>query len=349
MPLPERVLDWIRANRATALIIGIALVGVGLLALTVLGGGGFNTFSAATQEQAALDRTGKFATAPSRGGGAGDAGDTGGGGGAFVEVQEANFEIETDSAEKASDAIRGTATQMGGYVEESRKSESSLHTTIRMTVRVPDENFERFNQHLRQQYNVESYTVRNHRISIQRTLDELTIINRSLEQYQRMREEVRRMDVSEEKIDLLMRITEKQLELKERQKRFLRDLSSAQQRSRMATVTIELREEKDVDLTPDNVWNRFKNAVKDMLDTITEIVINTVTDGIELFFKVIQLIIYAVIVLVPVGFAYRIGRRLYDEYWPQADDGGNGGGGQNGGRRSRKRQDGRQRGQREGR
>lgn len=319
MSMPDRLLEWVRENTATALILGIALIGVGLLSLVVLGGSGLQSFSGAQQE-AALDRTGQFQTVPSEDGGR-SGGSGGTGAGAFVEVQEADFDIETDNAETASDAIRGTANEMDGYVEESRKSDSSLYTTIRMTVRVPEENFEQFNTRLREQYEVESYNVRNYRISIQRQLDELTIINRSLEEYEDMREEVRRMEVDEEKIDLLMRITEKQLELKQRQKEFLRDLSSAQQRSQMATVTVELRERKDVDLTPDNVWNRFKNAVKDMLDTITDTVINTVTDGVELFFKVIQLIIYAVIVLVPIGFAYRIGKRLYNEYWPKDSSG----------------------------
>lgn len=309
MSLPDRVLNWIQANTAAALVLGIALIGLGLL-VAALGGGGLQTFSGA-QEQASFDRPGGV-DAVTR-----DGGDSGAG--AFVEVQEADFSIETDDAETASDAIRGTATGMEGYVEESRKADSSLYTTIHLTVRVPEENFEAFNDALRDQYAVESYNVRNYRISIQRQLDELTVINRSLQEYEEMREEVRRMEVSEERIDLLMRITEKELELQERQKRYLRQLSSAQQRSSMATVNVELRERKDVDLAPDNVWNRFKDAVKEMLDSIVEITINTVTGGITLFFRVLQLIVYAVIVLVPLGLAYRAGRRLYREYWLEAD------------------------------
>lgn len=287
-----------------AAIFGIALLGLGLL-VTALSGSGLQAFSS-VQQEAALGRTGQFdAIAPD-----GDAGS-----GAFVEVQEASFSLETENAEVASDAIRGTAGEMNGYVEESHKSEDSLYTTITMTVRVPETDFERFNDRLRQQYEVDSYSVRNYRVSIQRQLDELTIINKSLEEYEDMRSEVRMMEVSADRIDLLMRITEKELELKERQKAYLRQLSSAQQRSQLATVTVELRERKDVDLAPENVWNRFKNAVKDMLDSITDIAINTVTDGITLFFRVIQLIIYAVIVLVPLGLAYRVGRRLYVEHW----------------------------------
>lgn len=311
MSLPDRAARWIQDNTAAAAVLGITLLGLGLL-VAALGGGGLQTFSGA-QEQAALDRSAEFDAATR------DGGDGGGesGSGAFVEVQEADFDIETDDAEQAADAVRGTATGMAGYVEESRKSDTSLHTTIRLTVRVPEENFERFNERLREQYTVESYNVRNYRISIQRQVDELTVINRSLQAYEEMRGEVRRMEMGEERIDLLMRITEKELELHERQKRYLRQLSSAQQRSDMATVNVELRERKDVDLTPDNVWNRFKEAVRDMLDSITEIAINTVTGGITLFFRVLQLIVYAVIVLVPLGLAYRVGRRLYREYWPE--------------------------------
>lgn len=310
MSVQERVRGWVEEHTAVALVIGVALAGIA--AVVMIGGGGVgNFFATQAQAKADLGRTAKFQTAAVEG----DGGEGGAGGGAFVEVQEAEFDIDTGNVAAAADAIRGTATELGGYVEESRQSDSDLYRRVHLTVRVPDEHFEQFNDDLRQQYEVESYTVRNHRVSIQRQLDELTVINRSLRQYEEMREEVRQMKVGEERVDLLIQITEKELELTQRQKQYLRDLSTARQRSKLATVTITLEERKDVDLTPDNVGNRFKNAVEDMLDSITDIAIDTVTEGVTLFFRVLQLIVYAIIVLVPAGFAYRLGKKLYRRYW----------------------------------
>lgn len=241
----------------------------------------------------------------------------GSGGGAYVKVKEGSMDIKTDNARRGADQIRQRLPNYQGYVEESRKYGSSLYTNIKLQVRVPStgDNFERLLTWLRQNYEVKSYNVKNYRLSTQRELDELSILNKTMADYESIRQEANRMNIGEEKLDMLMRVTEKELTLLEKKKGYERDLSGKQRRSDYATLNIELREKKSVDIGPENIGNRFKNKVKNMLDTIVDILISTLTFGVELFFRVIQLIVYLIIIIIPLALVYRLGKKIYKRYW----------------------------------
>jgi hypothetical protein len=109
-------------------------------------------------------------------------------------------------------------------------------------------------------------------------------------------------------------LTEKELEIKRRQRDFERDLTEKQKRGDMTTVNVQIRQRKQVDLAPENVGNRFRSQVKEMTDNVTMTVITTLTDGIELLFKAFKWVVFLAIVLVPFGLAYKGGRQLYDRY-----------------------------------
>lgn len=237
------------------------------------------------------------------------------GAGSFVEVQEARFDIESKDASRDADAVGSLAETHGGYVESSRKRESSLYRTIDLTVRVPDAEFDAFTDSIRAEYEVDSFNVQNYRLSTERDIDELTILNRTMAEYEEMRERIQGMNDSKEKIQLLMELTEKELRVQERIRHYEQELADKRKQGDESTIHVELRERKNVDVWPENLGNRFMNNVKNMLNSVTNIALGTVTQAVVLFFMAVQAIIFLVVVAIPALTAYLLGRRLYNRYW----------------------------------
>lgn len=239
----------------------------------------------------------------------------GGGAGEYVEVKKAQFNVDTESADQSSREIRDKTENYGGYVEESRKDTTDLYKRIYVTARVPTSNFTDFVEKLKKEYDVDSYNVRNYRLGIQRELDELDILNKSLQEYESYREEIKEMNLTKEKLDLLMEITEKELWAKERMKHYKRGLAEKYQMSEYATVRITLEEKRVVDIAPENIGNRFNQQVKEMLDNVVTALIETVTGAVEMFFSAIKYIVYILIIAIPLALAYKLGKRIYNRYW----------------------------------
>lgn len=234
--------------------------------------------------------------------------------GEYVEVKQADFQIKSEDAESDASEIRSKTTSIDGYIERSRKEETNLYRTIHLTARIPQEEFTPFTEYLKENFDVESYNLRNYRLGIQRELDELTVLNKTFNDYEKIRGQAREMDNTEKKLELLMKITKKELWVTERIKRYQRQLSEKKQKGEYATVSVGIRERKKVDMWPENLGNRFNSKLKDMTDNVVETLMNTVTGGVELFFKVIQWIVYFLIVVAPLFLIYKLGRKIYERY-----------------------------------
>lgn len=306
--------DRARDNPVGAAAVALAVllvIGGGIFTANMVSGSGLSAQAAPQKDLA--DRTEFDADRGGDGGGTGDAG-----AGAFVEVQEASYDVASDDAESTAADVTTMADRFDGYVESRSKTDRSLETRVRMTVRVPDDRFAAFSDEFRSEFEVETYDVRNYRVSIQEELDELDVLNRTLRDYEEIRERVLQGETTTEDLQLLADLTERELWVVERQRHYRRQLSESRQRGAYATIDVTITEQKAVDLAPDNVGNRFRNAVKEMVDSVVTISIDTVTGVVTLFFKVLQVIVYLVVVIVPFAIAYRVGKRLYREYWPES-------------------------------
>lgn len=234
--------------------------------------------------------------------------------GSYVEVQEADVNINSESIEKDIEKVRETAGRFNGYIERTNRREGELYNSADLTVRVPKANYTEFMNLIKQDFNVESYSITNYRLSTQRENTKLDILQETMKQYQKIRKKIKSMEVSKKKLDLLLKVTENELEIKEKMNRYENRLSDKQKKGNYATVKISLEAERKVDIVPDNIGNRFKNEVKEMLDSVVDISISTVTGGVEIFFKAIQLLIYAAIIALPLGAAYKIGKKVYRRF-----------------------------------
>ncbi|MFB6180527.1 MAG: DUF4349 domain-containing protein [Candidatus Nanohalobium sp.] len=235
-----------------------------------------------------------------------------GGSGSYVEVQEADIDIESEDAEVAAERIRAKVNKSGGYIESSSKKTTESYVRYDLTAKIPSKKLQDFVSEVRSSFKVNSYSVRNYRVYTQRERDELDIINQTMQDYRKIRKKVRKMEDTSKKLELLMKITEKQLELKEKQSSYERQLSGIQKRGRYATVDIRIEEEKQVDFLPEDLGDRFREEVREMVDNVVETLLDTVTGAVEVFFLAIKYIVYLAVIAVPASFAYRTGKKMYE-------------------------------------
>ena len=236
------------------------------------------------------------------------------GGEGEIEVKEGSMEIESKKAEEDFAEIKSIVEDYQGYVERSQKSITNLYIKINLTLRVPSEKFLDFTEELKKKFEVKSYNIKNYRISIERELDEFEILEKSLSDCERIREEIKKMKVGKDKIELLMKLTEKELELKRKERNYQREISFQERRGEYATLHVSIQEKKSPKIWPENVLDQFKNRLKKALENVVKILQELVGGGIELFFKTIQLGVYAFIIGTIAGGFYRLGKKLFRRF-----------------------------------
>jgi len=118
------------------------------------------------------------------------------------------------------------------------------------------------------------------------------------------------MPVGKDKIELLMRLTEKELEIKRKERSYQREISSQKRRGEYATLQVTLKQRKSPKILPENVWNEFKDRIRKALENVVDILKDLIGGGIELFFKAIQLAIYLFIIAIVIGVFYKLAKKL---------------------------------------
>jgi len=231
-----------------------------------------------------------------------------------IEVKEGSMNIESKDAEDDFAEIKSIVEDYQGYIERSSKSISNLYIRINLTLKVPSEKLTDLVDRLKEKFEVKSYNIRNYRISIERELDEFQILKESLSDYQGIRKEIKEMKIGKDKIDLLMKLTDKELELKRKERNYQREISSQKRRGEYATLQVNIKQKKSPKIWPENVLDQFKDRLRRALENVVEILKDLIGGGIELFFKVIQLGVYLFIIgIVAVGF-YWLGKKLFKRF-----------------------------------
>jgi len=233
------------------------------------------------------------------------------GGGGEIEIKEGSVEIESKDAEADAAKIRVLVEEnYQGYIERSRKTSTNLYTWINLTLKVPSNKLLDLVEELKRSFKVKSYHIRNYRISIERELDELEILKRTLSDYEEIREEIKKMPAGRDKIELLMKLTDKELEIKRKERSYQREISYEERRGMYATLEVSLKQKKSPKIWPENVLAQFKDRIRKALENVVEILKDLIGGSIELFFKVIQIAIYLLIIALVAGFFFKIGKKL---------------------------------------
>ena len=306
-----KIKEWIKTHKIAfgGIVIGIVIIGLIVYALV----GSF----LATRRSAlpryyrasekfletpamSLEKGLNFSVDQERAGGRGE-----------IDVKEGSMEIKSKNAEGDFTKIKSLVENYQGYIERSSKLSTNLYTRINLTLRVPSENVFDLVEELKRKFEVKSYNIRNYRISIERELDEFEILKKSLSDYEGIRNEIKEMAVGKDKIELLMRLTEKELELKRREKNYQREISFQERRGKYATLQVSIKQRKSPKILPENVWNEFKDRLRRALENVVDILKDLIGGGIELFFKAIQVAVYLFIIGIIIAVFYRLGKGLF--------------------------------------
>ena len=228
-----------------------------------------------------------------------------------IEVKEGSMRIDSKEAENDFSEIRSMVENYQGYVERSNKSVTSLYIQLDLTLRIPSEKFAGLVEKLQEEFKVEHYSIKNYRIPVGRELDELQILNKSLSDYEKIREEISEMRVGRDKIDLLMQLTEKELGLKEKEKIYQSLLSSKERQGEYATLNVNLRQKQSPTIWPENVLDQFKDRLRRSFDNSFAILRDLIGGSIEIFFRSLQIIIYIFIIGIVLATFYRLTRGLF--------------------------------------
>ncbi len=221
-----------------------------------------------------------------------------------LEIREGSIEVKSENAENDFEILKEIVNQQEGYVETSRKSETNTLLSFNAQIKVPAENFDSFLDEVENVFKVEDFNLSNYKIDVQRQIDELYIIEQALEDYMFLREETLELERGEERIELLSRITQEMQNLARQQRNIERDLEGKEKQSDLATLNIVFKETLRPDLWPEDLGNYFYDRINWGIESIATTSLSLIANSFVLFVKVIEYIIYAVIVVVPVTFAW---------------------------------------------
>jgi len=306
-----KIKEWIKTHKIAfgGIVVGIVIVGLIVYALVgsflITRRGALPRYYRASEKfletpATSLKKGLNFSVDQERAGGRGE-----------IDVKEGSMEIKSKNAEGDFAKIKSLVENYQGYIERSSKSSTNLYLWINLTLRVPSEKLLDLVEEMKRKFEVKSYNIRNYRISIERELDEFEILKKSLSDYEGIRNEIKEMAVGKDKIELLMRLTEKELELKRREKSYQREISFQERRGEYATLQISIKQRKSPKILPENVWNEFKDRLRRALENVVDILKDLIGGSIELFFKAIQVAVYLLIIGIIIAVFYRLGKGLF--------------------------------------
>ncbi|MEA2003341.1 MAG: DUF4349 domain-containing protein [archaeon] len=232
-------------------------------------------------------------------------------GGSYVEVKEGSMTIKTENAESDASGIRGLAESSAGYVEDLRKYENDYNLNINMRVRIPSTDFEGFVDTLKDRYDEEGFSVSFYRLSTEREIGELEILETAFTNYEELRNRTMLIPLDEKQINLLFEITEKELEIKGLERRYSSSLSGKEERSDYSTLNVVLQEKKEISIMPEDLGDELRLKIKRALDEIANSLMDIVTGSIVVFVSTIKYVIYFIVIAIPLILGFRVMKWIY--------------------------------------
>ena len=147
-------------------------------------------------------------------------------------------------------------------------------------------------------------------MEIQRQIDEMEIITKALEDYDMIRQETLKLENGEERINLLSRITNEMQFLARQQRELERDLGGKQEQSDLATINFTFRQKLRAEIWPEDLGNLFFDRINWAVDSIATTAVSLVANSFVLLIKVIEYMVYVVVIFVPVRFVWKRLRKI---------------------------------------
>ncbi len=315
MSFPDEQITWAKKNKLLSIVLAVAILFVLSVSFMFLQSGLMYASQMVTSESLSegyyapgMAKSGDFDSVNYRHQDSADSG-------AYVEVKEGSMRIETKDAENDADSIKGLTADYEGYMENMRKSETDLYLNIYLRARIPSEKFDGYVEQLKSRYDEKSFNINFYRLSTERELGEIELIQKTLDDYEAIRIKANNMELSKDQLNMLLLLTKNELELKRLARQYESSLTGKEKRSEYATLSITLEQKKDAKIMPENLGNRFRNKIKNALDDIANSSMDIITGSVSLFFAAIKYAVYLIVLFIPLMVCYRVLKRIYSRYF----------------------------------
>jgi hypothetical protein len=233
---------------------------------------------------------------------------------AELKVKEGSASIKSKEIDKDSELLRELAEKNDGYIEQETKTETEALVSVVSVVRVPFDNFDSLIKEVQESFDVRDYQVSDFRIGIQRQIDELSVIEKALQDYSKVRQDALLLRASKDQIEILVSLTEKELYLVSQQKMYQRDLSDKERRSSMATLIVTLDQQTPVKLWPEDLGNRFRELLQEAFNTIVMAFMAVIVNSLVLIVKLAEYLVYLIVIAVPAIIIWKQGDKIYKKF-----------------------------------
>jgi hypothetical protein len=233
---------------------------------------------------------------------------------AELKVKEGSASIKSKKIDKDSELLRELAEKNDGYIEQETKTETEALVSVVSVVRVPFDNFDSLIKEVQESFDVRDYQVSDFRIGIQRQIDELSVIEKALQDYSKVRQDALLLRASKDQIEILVSLTEKELYLVSQQKMYQRDLSDKERRSSMATLIVTLDQQTPVKLWPEDLGNRFRELLQEAFNTIVMAFMAVIVNSLVLIVKLAEYLVYLIVIAVPAIIIWKQGDKIYKKF-----------------------------------
>lgn len=227
------------------------------------------------------------------------------------QIKRGSASIKSTDAMSDYEGISQKTESLEGWVETMSKSEDYRALTVRATLKIPSDDFDPFADWFIENFDVESANLEFYRVSIERQQDEIQILQLSLDLYDRLLERVEELNVSTESIELIMKITNKKLDVMRLLKSYGYSVEKIEEKAKYATLTLTITQEKKIEIMPEDLGREFMSRVRNMIRDIVNAGMDLVTMPLSILVKIIVWIIYAMIVLIPIFVAIKVLLRVF--------------------------------------
>jgi hypothetical protein len=226
------------------------------------------------------------------------------------QIKKGSVTIKSKDSSSEYEILRQRTQYIQGWVENMKKHEDYTQKTITTTLKIPFESFDSFTEWMVNNFDVKDANLELYRVEVEKQRDEMQILMEALDVYDRLLVRAEGMEVTEESIEVIMKITQKRLEVMRLLRNYGYSIEKIEEKSDYATITVTLKEEKKIKIMPEDLGKELRIKMRNAISNISEMGLDLLTIPLVVLVKTITYILYVVIVIVPVFIAYKIMRRI---------------------------------------
>jgi hypothetical protein len=231
------------------------------------------------------------------------------------QIKRGSANIKSTDANSDYEKIRQKAESFDGWVESMSKNEDYKQISITASLKIPYKDFDSFADWLLKNFDVKSTNLELYRVTVERQLDEIQILQTALSVYDKFLQKTEAMNVSESSIELAMRITQRKLDIMRMLREYGYSVEQVEKQANYTSITVTLTQEKKIELMPEDLGKELRTKLRNSIREISNAGMDLLTVPIAILVKIIVWIIYAIIIIVPIFIAFKFIMKVLKFIW----------------------------------